>query len=288
MTTRLVDDRVDELFDTSLPQPFRIEERILTSFPRDAEKAAHDLLSHFRPSRRREFFVTDVQTAVNAVRDAVLIASGVGAWSATGVHPIPVTTSDRLCLALLRGQVFVVMEQDHESGGLRVVDIWECHQEGDSLQVMGAQSAGHVAGVGPLDPGGTEDPVPWLDRKGKTGNCPIVRRERMTPGTRLVWVDDLSKPPKVIHAVFDLLSYGQIVYRTDAPQVDAHGRPLLLNNLMREPSTMTRVASLARHVLDVPFAGAFSAGPDAGGEIPPWGSDTPSAEYWMPQLRPRG
>jgi len=71
MTTRSVDRRVREInAATGVPTPYRVEAVVEALNAAAVEAATHRMLSRYRVNDRREFFRTDLNTALGAVRRA--------------------------------------------------------------------------------------------------------------------------------------------------------------------------------------------------------------------------
>lgn len=66
-TTRMPEERVEELQGTAVPVPFVLEAYWSTSTPVEDEVAVHDLLGAQRESRRREFFRMSLGEAIDAI-----------------------------------------------------------------------------------------------------------------------------------------------------------------------------------------------------------------------------
>lgn len=67
-TTRDVDQRANELFQTGVPTPFKVEEYFLTPDCGELEAVCHSCLSASRVSSSREFFKIPVEDVVRRVQ----------------------------------------------------------------------------------------------------------------------------------------------------------------------------------------------------------------------------
>lgn len=118
-----------------------------------------------------------------------------------------------------------------------IVDLWQSHADGDTLEIYPTDSPSHVAGLSDGDPGAEEDPVPFLNRTGTAANGTINGRERLVPGDRQLWMDASSADGECLNVIFEAGDYCQIVSRTRKVQFSPEGYPLLLNFLNGERGT---------------------------------------------------
>lgn len=246
MTTKLAEDRAGQLYDTSVPLPFDVEFRALTSRPREVEKRAHEILEPFRVSPKREFFKVSPDVAIDAVRDTLLEVAGIDAWDAE--EPYYIQNGDRIALTASAGDIFVVLALPHPMALRTVpVDLWQAHSDGDLLELMGTKDMEAVAGFSDNDPEAVIDPVPYLDREHKVPNGVINGRERLVPGERLLWLHPLASGQSCKIALFEMRDYCQVVSRTWDRTVASDGHTLLLNTPTYEslPPGMVRVVQLA-------------------------------------------
>ena len=86
LTTRLAEDRAQELFTTGLPAPFEVVFRSLTSDPQALEKEVHEQLKGRRVKSNREFFSVSPEEAINAILLARCMVDGIIRW--TGKTPL--------------------------------------------------------------------------------------------------------------------------------------------------------------------------------------------------------
>ncbi|CAM5342798.1 GIY-YIG nuclease family protein [Streptomyces lavendulae] len=243
---RLAEDRAKELSRTSVPFPFEVLFRAISSRPEDVERSVHRLLTAQRVSAEREFFNVDLETAIEAIRHCQGEATGITTW-----EPIPVIhrlrAGDRVVLPLKGGQLFTLTAYPHLlSSSADVLDFWQAHADGDLLEIHATRDPGHVAGISDNDPGADEDPVPFLDRDGTAQNGMLLGRERMVAGDRLIWFSDEKGPADARGVVFEADAFCQVTYRTSAPKQGPLGIPLLLNHLDRDIPD-----SLGAHIRDV-------------------------------------
>lgn len=70
-TDALAEDRAKKLRTTGVPLPFTVEFGAETSFPKQAETAAHAMLAEHQVSVDREFFRVPPHSAIEAVRDGL-------------------------------------------------------------------------------------------------------------------------------------------------------------------------------------------------------------------------
>lgn len=285
-TGDLPEDRAKDLYTTGVPTGFKVEFRATTSRYKEVETLVHQFLQSYRYEHRREFFNIDVTDAIKAVQIALIEASRVGSWVSPNPHLL--NYSDRLCLTLRAGEIFALIgytDQDQAvSGRAEVLDLWQAHQDGDSLEIFGASSAAMVSDVNDDFSAGTDDPVPYLNRDGSAHNGEINGLERLGAGERLVWIsspDDL----RPAFAVFEAGDACQVISRTWNPSFTPDGFPLMLNHFMHE--TVWDTASLAmRETVLLPPSRNWA---------PRWhdpamvevGRDVAPPNYWLPQLNPR-
>ncbi|XVQ86425.1 GIY-YIG nuclease family protein [Microbispora siamensis] len=228
MTAKLAEDRARQLHATGVPLPFDVEFRALTSFPRKAEKRAHEFLEPFRVSRNREFFQVSPEIAIDAVRNALLEVAGIDAWDADEPHYV--RSGDRIALTAAAGDLFVVLALPHVMAPrAEPVDFWQAHSDGDLLELMGTPDAEAIAGFSDDDPDGVVDPVPYLDRDGRVPNGVVNGRERLVAGDRLLWLTPLADGQVCKIALFEIRDHCQVVSRTWDRKLDPDGYPLLLN-----------------------------------------------------------
>ncbi|MFD7863684.1 GIY-YIG nuclease family protein [Streptomyces sp. NPDC059783] len=283
-TTQLPEDRAQELSrPTGVPLPFDVAFRALTMRWREVERLVHQRLADQRVSRK-EFFTVSIDDAVQTVRECVLAVNGIGAWESGRRHLV--TREDRVSLSLAAGQVFglLAMPAPFSGRGWEVLDLWQSHSDGDQLEIYGAGHPGWVAGLSDGDHGGTDDPVPYLDRAQRVANGALNGRERFGTGCRLVWLSDADDGSGACTSViFEAWEPCQVVSRSWSPRWTPEGFPLLLNVLERDLSEA--MLDAARAALDLPAPRNWA--PRSEGRlhlIPP----QPGPEEWLPQLRRRG
>lgn len=282
-TKHLSEDRARQLRTTAVPLPFAVAYRALISHPAAVERRAHELLAFQRVDPRREFFTVTPAQAVAAVQQASIEVAGIQAWDTE--EPVMLRAGDRFALTLRAGQWLVVLPYRQESVPSEPIDIWQAHSDGDLLELMAAQSAGPVAGLSTNDEDGTVDPVPHLDRAGDVPNWPIIGRERLEPGQRLLWLDGAIDPPACSIALFEFDCHCQVVCRSRAPLLSPEEFPPLLNAVTEEPTeTMVEVIRGALRMRPP----ILTAQPSELLDEPENGGDRSVApNYWLPQLDPQ-
>lgn len=281
LTSNLPEDRAKELFNTSIPTQFNIVYRAATSRPKEVEKKAHQLLKAYRENPRREFFRVDTETAIRTVQKSLIIASGINSWHSLEPHNL--TVGDRITLTLEEGQVFALINYKNmasiNNNKPDIIDLWQVHSDGDTLDIHVTNSPNHIAGFSTDDPDYMLDPVPYLNREKTIRNIAINGRERLLPGERLVWIPSPNNTDQ--HGViFEAQGYCQIISRTLDIKLNIDGYPLLLNaflhkNIWREAKVIMDKALK----LDVP--NSWVSRYDI---IEAIGNSHPSSEYWLPQL----
>ncbi|MFD6467194.1 GIY-YIG nuclease family protein [Streptomyces goshikiensis] len=279
-TTKLPEERAHDLSKpTGVPLPFGVSFRALTMRWREVERMVHQQLADHRVSRK-EFFTVSVGEAVETVRECVLAVNGIGAWEPTSRHLVK--RGDRVSLALEAGQIFVLlaMPSPLPGSGWEVLDLWQAHSDGDQLEIYGAGQAAEVAGFSDGDPGGDDDPVPYLDRAQSAANGALNGRERLAPGHRLLWLADTADGTGACASViFEAWDHCQIASRTWSPLWTREGYPLVLHTLVRDPSEAMLDTARAALNLPAPRTWAPRSTTDR--------ADThsqPSPDHWLPQL----
>lgn len=186
LTTLLPEERAAKLSDhTGVPLPFEVAFRARTMRWQAVEKLVHQRLGPYRVSSRREFFAVPVGVAVDSVRECVLEADGIDAWTTSGFgSPHPVGGHDRVVLSLEAGQVLVLLSNPSPltspvSGGWQPLDLWQAHTSGDQLEIYAAAGPDETAGFSDGDVGGEDDPVPYLDRSENAANGVLNGKERL-------------------------------------------------------------------------------------------------------------
>ncbi|MEV8038567.1 GIY-YIG nuclease family protein [Streptomyces sp. NPDC086182] len=283
---RLAEDRAKDLYSTSVPFPYDVLFRALSSRPEDVERAAHRLLTAHRVNPDREFFRVSLETAIEAIRHCQGEATGITAW-----EPMPaihrLRGDDRVVLPLRAGQLFALTAYPHLlSSSAEVLDFWQAHADGDLLEIHASRDPGHVAGISDNDPGAYEDPVPFLNREKSARNGMLHGRERLVAGDRLIWFSDEKGPNDARGVIFEADAFCQVTYRTAAIRRGPLGIPLMLNALDRDvPDAM---GALIRDVLalDPPRTWAPRNPQQEDG----WAvaaTDPQPPERWLPQLERR-
>ncbi|MBO8190344.1 GIY-YIG nuclease family protein [Streptomyces oryzae] len=285
-SARLAEDRAKDLYGTSVPFPYEVLFRALSSRPEDVERAVHRLLTAQRVNADREFFRVTLDVAIEAIRHCQGESTGITSW-----EPIPaihrLREGDRVVLPLRAGQLFALTAYPHLlSSSAEVLDFWQAHGDGDLLEIHATRAPGHVAGISDNDLGAYEDPVPFLNREKSARNGMLLGRERLVAGDRLIWFSDEEGPTGARGVVFEADAFCQVTYRTSVLRRGPLGIPLLLNYLDRDvPEAM---GLLIRDVvaLDRPRTWA----PRNPQEEDGWAvaaTDPQPPEHWLPQLERR-
>ena len=136
------------------------------------------------------------------------------------------------------------------------------------------------------DPGGCEDPVPFLDRDNTAPNGILIGRERLMAGDRLSWLSDQGGTGALANVVFEIHDFCQVTSRTWNPMLDSDGFPLLLNRVTRSPSPAMIAAVREVLALGPPRSWApRNPDPDSDWARPATHPAEPS--HWLTQLQPR-
>jgi hypothetical protein len=285
-TSWLPEDRAKDLYTTGVPEPFKVRFRLATSRPEAVEGKAHELLDAHRTNTKREFFRVSVNRAIEAVRLAAIEAAGIASWKSP--QPYRLKTGDRLALTLEAGQSFALLSYKSLFSPPEPIDFWQAHSHGDLLEIFGTESPHHVAGFSDLDPGGTDDPVPYLDREGTVANGMINGRERIMPGERLVWLPAPEESESQASVVIEADAYCQVVSRTWSPRMAPGGLPLLLNHFTHTDVWPAADRSV-RDAMALPLPRSWEPRENRDAS---WaaavGLAPPAADHWLPQLKPRG
>lgn len=292
-TDRTANIRADELYTTGVPSPYKVEFRAITSNPKDAEKEAHRLLDAHRPTPKREFFEVSLEEAINAVREALQAANGIKSWTSEEITRLK--AGDRLAITCREGELFLLIAYKYLwSERPDPVDIWQASSNGDIVEFMATESAGHVAGFTSRDPGGEEDPVPYLDRTRTVPNMTMIGRERLVPGDRVLWLGDPTQTGWAGCVIFEAAAYVQVVCRTWRPkkvEFDGITCPVLFTDpdLGALPAHLYDAALRAgRAALRLPRPRSWAPrdrDPEDGWEIV--ADNPPNPEFWLPQLNAR-
>jgi T5orf172 domain len=282
----LPEDRAQELSGTALPFQFDVLYRTASSCVYEVEKAVHRLLVAHRVSPNREYFRISLEAAIEAIRYCQGELTGINAW-----EPVPTVhrlrAGDRVTLPLKANQMFVLTayRQPLDSSA-EVLDIWQAHADGDLLEIQVTDDPGHVSGFSDEDPGGYEDPVPFLNRDNSAPNGMLIGRERLMAGDRLIWLSDEEGTTHCRSVVFEANSFCQVTCRTWNPQQNSVGLPLLLNYVTGENSKS--MVSAVREVLTLGIPRTWAPrNPDAEDGWAKPATHPQPPEYWLPQLRRR-
>jgi hypothetical protein len=285
LTHNLPEERAGALFSTGVPVAFKVDFRAVTSWPRQVEKRAHEILNQYRYNKAREFFQVDVQEAIAAIRHALVEAGGINSWPSQ--KPQVLRSGDRVSLALREGDLFAHIgfrdSTCFAAGKADILDLWQAHADGDMLEIYAAESLSHVAGLSDHDPGSIDDPVPFLDREQSVVNGMINGRERISPGERLVWVPAPDNAGDQHYVVFEANDYCQVVSRTWSPVIGPHAFPLLLNDFMHTDVWPTASNGINK-ALSLPAPQEWKPR-EAHNQLERLAGTQPrEAHYWLPQL----
>jgi hypothetical protein len=288
VTSDLPEDRSHKLYTTGVPTPFDVAFRATTSRPEEVERKTHKLLKAHRINPRREFFKVSVDDAIEAVRLALVEEAGIHSWRRPEGYIL--ANGDRLSLTLEAGQVFALVGYKSLShvfaGKAEPLDLWQAHSDCDELEIYVNSSPRYVAGFSDGDGGGTDDPVPHLNREGTAANGLINGLERLMPGERLVWIPAPENAEVHASVVFEARDYCQIVSRTWSPVTGSHGFPLLLNDFQHE-EVWPEAKRAIRTVLALPVPRDWAPRDERDLSWAPVGIEPASPEHWLPQLKPK-
>lgn len=280
MTTRLAEDRAGELSRTAVPFEFDVEFRLPTNAALRVERHAHQLLNNYRVAPNREFFEVDTATAVEAAKEAAFVAGGIDYWSANS--PTMVKAGDHVVLHPRGNDLFIIVyfPDALRTAAWSVLDIWQAHSDGDMLELHGMHSPEEVSGFAPGDIGCDFDPIPHLNRDQDVPNLPLFGKERLQPGTRLVWTDSRNAGASSVNAVFEIDTWTQVLARTHRIQLASPAMPLLLNTLTVDLGAGQIKSVREAAALGIPRTWS-PAYPDAPAE---YGSRVPERDRWVPQF----
>jgi hypothetical protein len=276
---RTPEDRAEELSGSSVPYDYEVFFRVVASDARSVEGRAHEILRD-RRIPGKEFFSVAPWEAVDAVRRAVDDVAGLPAWARLAYRH-KIGARDRAVIALRKNQMFAVLAYPAlGSSHAEIVDLWQVHQDGDTLELFGWPSRSGVAGTDLS----SDDPVPYLDRAGVARNEAINGKERLSPGDRMVWIDP-SVEGALGSIVLEMTDYCQVVARTW--RLSAPGSAVrTLNDFDQDVTPNSRAALESALALPRPRDWApRDAEPWEGwgdvGDCPPEPGD------WLPHLQPR-
>jgi T5orf172 domain len=288
LSSRLPEDRAKELHTTGVPYAFKVDRRMVTSWPVEVEHRAHDILAPFRVTSNREFFQTTPDVAIEAVGQAALEVAGIDAWAHQPIHRL--RSGDRIALTLRAGQMFALVAYSDplqlSAGSAEVLDLWQAHSDGDVLELLATDDPRHVAGLSDNDPGAEIDPVPFLNRAGDAPNGLINGRERLVPGDRLVWLGLQDGTTDCTSALFEAADYCQVVGRTWNPKASPDGWPPLVN-VRTVDEFPTAMMEPIRQALALPVPREWAPRPSEESDgWPAPGTSPPSPAHWLRQLAP--
>lgn len=188
-TSRLSEDRANDLFTTGIPFPFKVIFRVLTSNQKELESMVHEKLKNFRVNQNREFFHVSPEVAIDAILNAQQQVDGIQAWAKK--QPFILKEGDRILLSLRAGQIFTIAAYENfMDRSADVIDLWQAHSDGDTLELYLTKESELTSGFSYNEPFSTENVIPFLDRNNTVANNEMIGRERLVPGDRLIWIDD--------------------------------------------------------------------------------------------------
>ncbi len=287
LSSLLPEDRAKKGFTTFVPSPFEVLFRAVTSRPVRLERAVHDLLAQHRNKSNREFFRVSPEVAAESILKMRTEVDGIATWSAHS--RILLRSGDRLLLSMRAGQIFALLAYPELfASSATIVNLWQSHTDGDTLEIYPTGSPSDVAGFSDGDPGAEEDPIPFLNRTKTAVNDTINGLERLVPGDRLLWMDTSGEDGACTNVMFEASDYCQIVSRTRSPQFSPEGYPLPLNILTANevPAALERAV---RQALELPMPRSWA--PRRPDEADGWaavGDALAPPTHWLPQLADPG
>jgi len=281
-TLRLAEDRANELFTTGLPTEFKVEFRACTSYPQPVEKRAHEILDYCR-IRKREFFITSIQNAIEAVRQALAETAGIAYWA--GVQPVVLSGYASISLNMLAGEVIALLAfRDLMCGKPEIIDLWQAHSDGDVVEIHAVTSPMEVSEFSEDDLCSGDDPVPFLDREETVRNGLINGWEKLLPGDRLVWFS-ASETLTAEHAIFDVIDHCQVISRTWNPKDGPDGFFYLLNDFTQD-RIWTKAVAAIDDAMKMSIPRSWAPRESRGEEWAPFGTDHHGAEFWLKKIAP--
>ena len=297
-TTALAEDRNKELNSTDVPLPYAVEFGALTSFPEEVKARSYKILDWHRVSKDRTFFQVAPHLAIEAVRDALLDAAGLEAWSSGKVHQV--RDKDRIALTVREGDIFVVLAYPSLQAERAVpLDLWQAHSDGDLLELMATDAATDMptdmetdmatdpAALESPDTEAEPDTSLYEDRDEALPNGVMNGRERLVPGDRLLWLRPSPDGQTCVRTAFEFNAYCQVVSRTWEPKVTMDGMPLLLAfpTAEEQPECVIK-STLDALALPRPRAWAPRDPDPEDGWVAEAGAEAPP-EFWLTQLGKR-
>lgn len=284
MTNRLAEDRAKDLFTTSLPDPFEVVFRAITSHPVELEKLVHERLKANRHRTNREFFEVSPEVAAAAILQARQETDGIQTWSKKS--QLYLQEGDRLLLSMRAGQVlFLSAYPSFNAPEAETVDLWQAHTDGDTLELYFTNNPGYTAGLSDDEPYSIEDPVPYLNRTKTADNDTVIYKERLVPGDRLLWMDDSG--PRFVSALFESKSHCQLIARSRDPKVTAEGFPKLIN-INENWAASAQIIQASQYVCSLPRPRTWAPrNPDPASEWAPAARKNANPAHWLPQLDKR-
>lgn len=281
-TSKLSEDRAEDLSKTSVPYAFEVTFRALTSDPKGLEKAVHEHLEPYRVNPKREFFNLASNVAIDAILEIRKKIDGIENWSQRS--PLVLKVGDRLSLSLHAGEIFAISGYPNPfSEEADVIDVWQAHTDGDTLELYCVEESEYTRGFSNDEPFSTEDPVPFLNRTQTVHNNIIIGQERLVPGNRLLWMGNCESGD-FVSVIFEFHCHCQAIARTSEPQFIESGYPLLLNMITytEMPESMIEAG---RDFLHLPRPRTWAPqNPDVQEGWSDIAQKKADASFWMPQL----
>jgi hypothetical protein len=133
-TSKLPEDRANDLFTTGVPKRFDVIFRCLTSHPEALEREVHKQLKDFRYDTNREFFKIPVGIAAHTILKTRQKIDGIEIW--TQKSPIYARVGNRMLLSLCPGQVFMLCAfPGIFAREANIIDVWQAHSYVDTLEL---------------------------------------------------------------------------------------------------------------------------------------------------------
>jgi T5orf172 domain len=157
LSSLLPEDRTKKEFTTFVPSPFEVLFRAATSRPAELEKAVHDHLASYRNKSNREFFRVSPEFAAESILKMRTEVDGIATWSAHS--RILLQSGDRLLLSMRAGRIFALLAYPELfASSATIVDLWQSHADGDTLEIYPTDKPSHVAGLSDGDLDAEGDP----------------------------------------------------------------------------------------------------------------------------------
>lgn len=280
-TTNLPEDRAKDLFKTGVPTPFEVAFRILSMFPKNLEQLVHEDLYNFRVRAKKEFFEVAPEKAIDSILFNRQFVDGI---STHDLAPrLLINKGDHPLLSTKAGQLFAVLSYpEFPDGTQEVIDIWQAHTDGDTLELFGT-GAKYASSFSDGDTFSLDDPLPFLNRTRTARNDEMNGKEILKPGDRLLWMDDFD-PERFRFVLYEMNTHCQVISRSRKPIINENGFPLLLNYVTRDMNS-NPVINCIKKALTLPLPKVL-AERVAKGEIEAENTavEKSIAEDWLPAL----